>query len=389
MTNSPPARTRVFICYSQEDARYLRRLQTHLAQGVRDKRIDLWDDTMIRPGAEWQAEIKQAMQSARVAVLLVSVDFLASDFINETELPSLLEAVKSEGVTILPVLLSPCRYEDSPLAPYQFVNQPRRPLSGMNSSQRDENWVRVARAIDEVLSTPLALEALAVEVQPDEPPLVPEVSPDEEESPSVEAPSCSPIAERYRQALLNDQAITRLQVLGMGYHFPISDIYVRVQLHENMGASVSRKSTSQDPRALMQQKQRFLEERFTTAIDPEVAIRKYNHCIILGDPGAGKTTLLKYLATKSIENQLLDLPALPLYIRLNAFAASGYDDILAFAAATWASDYKHYDISKEEALAYIKDQVAQGNILLLLDALDEAAIGETVEAAEASYRRVA
>src|SRR5438105_1629456 len=128
MASSPSARTRVFICYSHTDARFLQRLQIQLAPEVRNKRVDLWDDTKITLGKKWRSEIDHALQAAKVAVLLVSADFLASEFIALNELPPLLSAAESEGVTILPVLLKPCLYKHTPLVEFQFVNKPLIPL---------------------------------------------------------------------------------------------------------------------------------------------------------------------------------------------------------------------------------------------------------------------
>ena len=63
----------------------------------REGRIERWDDTRIRPGSEWRSEIKQALERARAAVLLISADFLASDFIQDNELPPLLSLARVQA----------------------------------------------------------------------------------------------------------------------------------------------------------------------------------------------------------------------------------------------------------------------------------------------------
>ena len=146
-------REKVFICYSHKDVRYLERLRVHLVFLEREKRIVVWDDTKISPGETWHEEIKKSIASAKVAILLLSADFLASKFIAENELPPLLKAAKEEEAFILPVILSPCMFTDSRLADFQSINDPSQPLTGMNRHNKEKIWVKVASRVRDVMAS--------------------------------------------------------------------------------------------------------------------------------------------------------------------------------------------------------------------------------------------
>ena len=153
MASSPSTRTKVFISYSHSDREWLERLKPHLWPLVREGRLDCWDDTRIRPGDDWQQEIRTALDAAQAAVLLISADFFASDFIDENELPPLLAAAQAKGVRILPVILSASRFAwDPSLARFQAVNSPDRPLNGMPSAEQDRVLDRLAQAIEGALN---------------------------------------------------------------------------------------------------------------------------------------------------------------------------------------------------------------------------------------------
>jgi len=158
--NTP--RTTVFISYSHQDSRWLERLQVHIKPLERKGLIDRWDDTRIVAGQDWQAEIEQALGSARVAVLLVSADFLASDFIQDEELPSLLEAAEQAGATILPLVVAPCLFIDTPgLARFQALNDPAKPLSGLTKPRQEAVLRDAAKAILDAVSLPPSPKAVA------------------------------------------------------------------------------------------------------------------------------------------------------------------------------------------------------------------------------------
>ena len=154
MSGPTSGRTGAFISYSQKDKKYLDRLQIHLAPFVRRDRLEIWDDTRIEPGSPWEDEIKQAIASAKVAILLVSANFLASKFITENELPPLLNAAVDEGVRLLFVIVSPSAYEFMGLDRYEAMNSPSQPLSAMGWTNRERVWQKVAVRTHDLLTRP-------------------------------------------------------------------------------------------------------------------------------------------------------------------------------------------------------------------------------------------
>ena len=142
------SRTKVFVSYNHRDEEWLKRLQVHLAPLVRSGAIDLWDDTRIDHGDLWGAEIEQALATTKVAILLISADFLASSFITSNELPPLLAAAEREGVSIVPVIISASLFNDTPeLCRFQSVNPPDKPLIGMNRAEQEILLTTVAQSV--------------------------------------------------------------------------------------------------------------------------------------------------------------------------------------------------------------------------------------------------
>jgi hypothetical protein len=103
------SRERVFISYSHQDRPWLDRLMEHLAVLERWGLIHAWSDNRIAAGADWQGEIEEALSRSRVAVLLVSPPFLASQFVWEEEMPRIV-AHAANGMLILPLVVRPCAW---------------------------------------------------------------------------------------------------------------------------------------------------------------------------------------------------------------------------------------------------------------------------------------
>jgi len=140
-------RSEIFVSYSHLDKEWLEKLQTMLRPWVRQKKIVLWDDTHIQPSKPWRDEIAAALARARVAVLLVSPHFLASDFIAEHELPPLLEAAAKEGLVILQLHVSASLYRETELEAYQAAHDPARPLDALPPAEQNKVLVDVCQKI--------------------------------------------------------------------------------------------------------------------------------------------------------------------------------------------------------------------------------------------------
>lgn len=150
---SVPTGTRVqkvVISCSRDDSRWLESLKTHLAPLERQQAVDLWDDTRIAPGARREQAITDTLNAANIAILLVSKNFFAAQFIMHYELPSILRRCSQGQLTLLPLILSPCLYDQSPLGEYQVFNDFDGPLSELTSSERDKVFVRLAETISKL-----------------------------------------------------------------------------------------------------------------------------------------------------------------------------------------------------------------------------------------------
>lgn len=147
------ARGVIFVSYSHSDESWLKRLQIHLKPLTRNGRIDLWDDTQLQVGDEWREEIERAIKSCQAAVLLVSADFMASDFIDKDELPPLLRAAREKGVHIFPIIVSSSYYISSSLGKFQAVNLPSKPLDLMTRGEQEAVFDRLHSAIRNALQS--------------------------------------------------------------------------------------------------------------------------------------------------------------------------------------------------------------------------------------------
>ena len=146
---------KIFISYSHDDVKWLNRVKKHLkVLNFENNNLDIWDDTKIKIGENWKEKIKESLSTCKIAILLVSTDFLASDFIRHNELPPLLEKARSNRTLIMPLIIEPCRFtRTKQLAHFQAVNDPSNPLSKLNKGEQESLLVELTTQIEDYVNS--------------------------------------------------------------------------------------------------------------------------------------------------------------------------------------------------------------------------------------------
>jgi internalin A len=146
------SRRNVFVSYCHRDKKFLDEFLTHLKPLERNGSLTKWSDKQIAAGSKWLDEIRAALAETKVAIMMVTSGFLASDFINEHELGPLLKEAEQGGVKILWIPVRACSYKETPLKNYQAVLSPDKPLAQMKA-ERDAAWVMICAEVKKAIES--------------------------------------------------------------------------------------------------------------------------------------------------------------------------------------------------------------------------------------------
>lgn len=170
----PNAPKPVFISYAHADnedpdpkMRWLNRLRTHLRPLEFEGQVTICSDQDIAIGDNWHEHIQTHLNGARVAVLLISSNFMASEYIRSSEVPVLLRRAKEQGTKILPVLVSPSRFskakfkypdpetgpDEFTLASLQSAGTPDKTLIEMNGGEQERTLLVVAERVERIIQS--------------------------------------------------------------------------------------------------------------------------------------------------------------------------------------------------------------------------------------------
>ncbi len=342
-----PERNHIFISYSHLDGGWLERLTKHLQPLLGPAALDVWSDKRIVPGADWRAEIEAAIARARIAVLLVSGDFLASRFISEVELPQILARQERDHLLIFWIPLSASNYHATAIARFQAAHDPAQPLNKLRRAKAEEALVQICNRL-----------IGALETGPTSPRLRPET--------------------RYLQATIDYyEGLRRNDARNVQRN--ILDFFV-----EALGATVpptpSVPSSTEPPPEL---------KSIWELLLPQLA--EHNPCLILADFGLGKSWLQQTIHYRQA-HAILDNQApvgrqwTPFYVNLQTYrrpsSKFSLASLLAFRSVNnppsiiahirdkaWAGAYgeSYLQARRAELVA----QFEEGRQMFLLDGLDE------------------
>jgi hypothetical protein len=146
-SNSPvsAAPVDVFIAYSRKDDDLRSKLVTHLSLLKRQGKIAAWYDGDIEIGSEWEVQLQDRLDSSPIILLLISADFLASEYCYETEMKRAIERHQAKTALVIPILLRPCDWQDSPFSKLQGLPKDLKPVTLWGD--QDSAFLDIAKGI--------------------------------------------------------------------------------------------------------------------------------------------------------------------------------------------------------------------------------------------------
>jgi hypothetical protein len=142
---APSTAKKAFFSYSQKDRAYLDAFLSHLSPLRRNGKIQAWEDHLLKGGEEWDAAIKQNLAAADLIFLLLSSDFLNTDYILDVEIKIAMERHERGEAIIIPIVLRPCDWKDSIFSKLNALPSKGTPIS--TSDDKDAAWLDVVNRI--------------------------------------------------------------------------------------------------------------------------------------------------------------------------------------------------------------------------------------------------
>jgi hypothetical protein len=141
-----PKPAKIFISYSHKDEIFLEQLESHLSMLRRQGLIKPWHDRMITAGDEWKGLIDDNLDSADIVLLLVTANFLASDYCYDIEMMRAIEKHDRREARVIPIIATPVeRWRYSPFARLQVL--PKDGKAVTQWSYQNEAFVNIAQGI--------------------------------------------------------------------------------------------------------------------------------------------------------------------------------------------------------------------------------------------------
>jgi hypothetical protein len=149
LTPKPTQAVEVFFSYAHKDQRLRDQLENQLSLLKREGLISNWYDRKIGAGEEWAGQIDTHLNTAQIILLLVSADFIASDYCYDIEMKRALERDKAKEARVIPVILRRVDWKNAPFGKLQALPKDGKPVTSW--ANRDDAFFDVARGIREIV----------------------------------------------------------------------------------------------------------------------------------------------------------------------------------------------------------------------------------------------
>ena len=156
---------KLFYCYAREDKTFRDKLQTQLSSLNHRYRLTHWSDRKIVPGENWEQAINKNLDTADVILLLISPYFIASEYCYGKEMQRALELHRQGTCRIIPILLRPAQWEETPLKDIQLLPTNAKPITSW--ANRDDAYHDIVKGINYALEN-LLLSRKTPEEWPEE-----------------------------------------------------------------------------------------------------------------------------------------------------------------------------------------------------------------------------
>jgi hypothetical protein len=167
---------KIFCCYAHEDEPLLNKLKTHLRPLQRAGLIDVWHDRDISAGTDWEQQIKEQLNTAQIILLLVSPDFMDSDYSYDIEMQRAIERHERGEVHVIPIILRPVYWQDV-LGKLQALPTDAIPVMSSGWHYQDEAFFNVTEGIRKVavkVMSSLTPSSQTPPIEPSKPLVTPE-----------------------------------------------------------------------------------------------------------------------------------------------------------------------------------------------------------------------
>ena len=149
--STPPEPIQLFYSYAHEDEALRKKLETHLKLLERQGLLAPWHDRMIQAGTEWAHKIDEHLNTASLILLLISPDFLASDYYYDIEMQRAMERHQLGEARVIPIILRPCDWQSAPFGALEALPRDGRAITTWEMQNQDAAFLEVEQSLRKII----------------------------------------------------------------------------------------------------------------------------------------------------------------------------------------------------------------------------------------------